>query len=247
MAGSTRTLLCAAISLLIPASCAFARAPQVIDRAGIYTASALKDANAIIAAIYSDYDVTVLVETTTGAPKHSVGEAIRRAWQRFFPSHRSASSSSERGDRTIYIRIARDLGPGNVQIDVGPDPKLQSAFPDSARVELLDLLLASLRQKRQAGLVDGLKLIRQSLADHLGAPLDWRIACTVLASLLAAWLALEGLRILIRPRQTDDPSRSLVGAGGFGPALFQMMIRGNGREPSRTDSARLRSESETAS
>lgn len=222
---STRGVLCAAVSLILPLSCAFARAPQVRDHAGICTASALKDANAIIAAIYSDYDVSVFVETTTGTPSRSFRETIRRTWQRFFPTHGAPSSLSEHGDRTIYVRIARDPSPGTVQIQVGPDPQLQSAFPGSARVMLRELLLASLKQSTtQAGFTDGLKLIRQTLTTNLGAPFDWGIALTVVASLLAAWVGLESLRVFFRARQTEDPSSSLAGAGGFGPALFAMMI-----------------------
>ena len=122
-----------ALSLTVAASSALARPPHVQDRARMFTPEAVHQADEVIAQVYEDYGISVLIETgAVPAPSRFQG-LIRQAWQRFFPQHTAGPSRRYRGERTIYVRIAREPAPGVVEIEVGADPQLQRSSPPSPR------------------------------------------------------------------------------------------------------------------
>jgi len=226
----TPQFLTAALVLTSVGSVALARPPHVQDRARLYPPAVVQQADEVVAQIYDDYGINLLIETGSVPADSRFQSLIRQAWQRFFPHHTAGRSRSYRGDRTIYVRIAREPAPGVVEIEVGPDPQLQRGFPEAARAELRRLLLASLTKKdADVGLRGGVAYVSRTLTTNLGVPFDWGVAGTVLLGLLVTWLFLEALRAVCRARQTatDTGVASSSGAGGLGPALFALMIRGD--------------------
>jgi hypothetical protein len=174
-----------------------AAAPKVKDRARLFSAAAVRQADEQIRAIQHDYHAGVVVETFAKVPFH------RDPWRKFRKMSPAAREEFFRkwaqarvpGPESVYLFIFAGPDARHVEVQAGRGLRTQGAFTGADRQEVRDRLTAELNAgHNDAALLASIRLTRALLDTRLGGsvaprPFDWPAVLAVIVPLAGAWLA----------------------------------------------------------
>ena len=141
--------------------------PEVRDSAGIFSASAVKQADETIRKIQREFRKDLLVETFAGVPENRTADYTRNR-EEFFANFVSERAQSSRLDG-IYVVVMKEPPPHRYRIQVGVGQATrQRAFVTSDRDDLVKLLQSSFREdKYDEGLRAGIAFVERTLRNNL--------------------------------------------------------------------------------
>ena len=215
--------------VLAVASLALAAVPRVDDKAGLFTAPAVEEANRIVERVYTETRAPhkdVLVVTLAKLP---AGKEAREVAEAEFSARKSNG---------LLILLVKS--PGKLWVTVGEDTR--RGFPTTDVDELVNrIMLPRLRERKaDEALLDGLRFVQArmevfrapakpaaaavppvaapvrpatdlgSRAKEVAGGIDW---LWVIIIVLAVWVVIALLRALFRPRVVAGPGYG----GGSGP------------------------------
>jgi hypothetical protein len=204
------------------------------DRLQLFSPEARGRARDAIQEIERSYHVKLVIETE---------DRGRRPLGWLFPK---SATSNKAGRNGIYVLISREVSEWDVHVTVGPDPRVQEAFPPAARAQLRDQLLSRLKEKHaDQGLSEALQFVRSTLDAHLGGPIappqsfDWTPITTTLLVILGLWLLIEVLQVAtggqLGAGYVGLSAGSFAGGGSFVTGLFAAMAGSRPRDVGPAD------------
>ncbi|MBX6315397.1 MAG: TPM domain-containing protein, partial [Isosphaeraceae bacterium] len=141
-----RTRLWLALPLLLAAAMAPARAAEIRDAAGLFSAEAIREAQAKLDQIGQQYKVPVVIETVESIGEQSIDQAAVREAQRS-------------GTKGIFILIAKE----ETKIEVLVSRGFQAEFPREQRLAIRDAFVAEFKKRDfDAGLARGVEAIERA-------------------------------------------------------------------------------------
>ena len=146
---------------------ALAVGPEVRDTAGLFSASAIKQADETIRGIQREFRKDLLVETFAGVPENRK-EDYARSRDEFFASFVRERAKEARLDG-IYVLIMKELPPHRLHIQVGVGQATrQRAFQTGDRDQLVKLFQSNFREdKFDDGLRAGVAFVERTLRGNL--------------------------------------------------------------------------------
>ena len=141
--------------------------PEVRDNAGLFSARAVKQADAAIRNIQKDYRKDLLVETFPGVPEGRT-EDYTRDREGFFSNFVRERAQAARLDG-IYVLVMKEPPPHRFRIQVGVGQATrQRAFTPMDRDELVRLFQSSFRDdKYDDGLRNAVAFVERTLRSNL--------------------------------------------------------------------------------
>jgi uncharacterized protein len=157
---------------LVAVSClgavrAHAVGPEVRDNAGLFSTTAVKQADEAIRNIQRDFRKDLLVETFAGVPENRTNDYARNR-EEFFASLVRERAQAARLDG-IYVLVMKEPPPHRIRIQVGVGQATrQRAFVTANRDELVRLFQSSFREdKYDKGLRTGVAFVERALRSNL--------------------------------------------------------------------------------
>ena len=141
--------------------------PEVRDNAGIFSATAVKQADETIRNLQRDFRKELLVETFAGVPETRTNDYVRNR-EEFFTSFVRERAQAARLDG-IYVLVMKEPPPHRYRIQVGVGQATrQRAFLPADRDQLVRLLQSSFREdKYDEGLRTAVAFVERTLRSNL--------------------------------------------------------------------------------
>lgn len=157
-----------ALSVLVTAGLAAvalaAATPQVLDRPGLFSENARREADAQIQEIKQRFQTDLVVETFKEIPDDKQKDYDPAQKASFFAGWAKERAQAEMV-HGIYILICEE--PGRVEIEISADTR--KAFTHDNRANLINLLLGTFKKKQfDAGLLAGVRYVRETLGKNQG-------------------------------------------------------------------------------
>ena len=144
---------------------ALALTPEVKDQAGFFKPEAIKQANQLIRDIQRQHHVDLMIETFVKPPAGREQEAS--ADHSAFFSQWARQRARELGINGIYMLICKS--PAHVQVEIGNDTR-KKAFTEEDRARLVKILLSRFNAKEyDEGLLEGVRLVRDTVDRNLAS------------------------------------------------------------------------------
>ena len=143
--------------------------PEVRDSAGLFSSSAVRQADETIRTIQRDFRKELLVETFASVPENRK-EAYASNREEFFANFVKERAQAARLDG-IYVLVMKEQPPHRLRVQVGVGQATrQRAFLTADRDELVRLFQTSFREeKNDEALRSGVAFVERTLRSKLGS------------------------------------------------------------------------------
>jgi len=141
--------------------------PHVIDGGMFFSEEAVSEADDIIRSIKQGYDRDVVVDTYDSIPDDLKDDLARDGREKFYEDWLNRRAR-QLGVHGVFVLMTRE--PGRVQVGVDR-PTRRRDFTVADRESLREILASAFRARQfDRGLLDGLRFVRQRMAENTSNP-----------------------------------------------------------------------------